>query len=157
HELCRQQPEPERRPALGDQAGLDALRRLYPRGIQQRRLPPRRDAEPPDPSGIAARTLRRRPAGQAVLDVPLIRRPSFDIDLPGVAVCASQPGRFAQIPGSGRLFPMDPAGAYTADRAAALSGVPKSTLHWWARHDVLVPSVSATKVMLWSYADLMGL
>lgn len=52
---------------------------------------------------------------------------------------------------------MDPVGAYTADRAAALSGVPKSTIHWWARNDVLVPSVSATRVMLWSYADLMGL
>src|SRR5438046_1780111 len=52
---------------------------------------------------------------------------------------------------------MDALGAYTADRAAALSGVPKSTIHWWARNDVLVPSVSATKVMLWSYADLMGL
>jgi uncharacterized protein (DUF433 family) len=52
---------------------------------------------------------------------------------------------------------MDATGAYTADRAAALSGVPKSTIHWWARNDVLVPSVSATRVMLWSYADLMGL
>lgn len=52
---------------------------------------------------------------------------------------------------------MDALGAYTADRAAALSGVPKSTIHWWARHDVLIPSVSATKVMLWSYSDLMGL
>lgn len=52
---------------------------------------------------------------------------------------------------------MDAVGAYTAERAAALSGVPKSTIHWWARHDVLVPSVSAKKVMLWSYADLMGL
>jgi uncharacterized protein (DUF433 family) len=52
---------------------------------------------------------------------------------------------------------MDAVGAYTADRAAALSGVPKSTIHWWARHDVLVPTVSATKIMLWSYADLMGL
>jgi uncharacterized protein (DUF433 family)/DNA-binding transcriptional MerR regulator len=52
---------------------------------------------------------------------------------------------------------MDAVGAYTADRAAALSGVPKSTIHWWARHDVLIPSVSATRVMLWSYADLMGL
>jgi uncharacterized protein (DUF433 family) len=52
---------------------------------------------------------------------------------------------------------MDAIGAYTAERAAALSGVPKSTIHWWARHDVLVPSVSAKKVMLWSYADLMGL
>jgi uncharacterized protein (DUF433 family) len=52
---------------------------------------------------------------------------------------------------------MDAMGAYTADRAAALSGVPKSTIHWWARNDVLVPSVSASRVMLWSYADLMGL
>jgi uncharacterized protein (DUF433 family) len=52
---------------------------------------------------------------------------------------------------------MDAQGAYTADRAAALSGVPKSTIHWWARHDVIVPSISATRVMLWSYADLMGL
>jgi uncharacterized protein (DUF433 family) len=52
---------------------------------------------------------------------------------------------------------MDALGAYTADRAAALSGVPKSTMHWWARHDVLIPSVSATKVMLWSYSDLMAL
>jgi uncharacterized protein (DUF433 family) len=48
-------------------------------------------------------------------------------------------------------------GAYTADRAAALSGVPRSTVHYWARHDVLVPSVSPSKVKLWSYTDLMGL
>lgn len=52
---------------------------------------------------------------------------------------------------------MYPRGAYPADRAAALSGVPLSTVHWWARHDVLVPSVSAERVKLWSYADLMGL
>ena len=50
-----------------------------------------------------------------------------------------------------------PRGAYPADRAAALSGVPLSTVHWWARNDVLVPSVSAERVKLWSYADLMGL
>lgn len=48
-------------------------------------------------------------------------------------------------------------GAYTADRVAALSGVPRSTIHYWARNDILVPSVSPTKVKLWSYADLMGL
>lgn len=35
--------------------------------------------------------------------------------------------------------------------------MPLSTVHWWARHDVLVPSVSAERVKLWSYADLMGL
>jgi uncharacterized protein (DUF433 family) len=49
------------------------------------------------------------------------------------------------------------AGAYTAERASALSGVPKSTIHWWARNEILVPSVSPTKVKLWSFADLMSL
>lgn len=48
-------------------------------------------------------------------------------------------------------------GVYTADRAAALSGVPRSTVHYWARREILVPSVSAERVKLWSYADLMGL
>jgi uncharacterized protein (DUF433 family) len=48
-------------------------------------------------------------------------------------------------------------GAYTAGRASALSGVPWSTVHYWAREGILVPSVSATRVKLWSYPDLMGL
>ena len=48
-------------------------------------------------------------------------------------------------------------GAYPADRAAALSGVPRSTIHYWARHSILVPSLSPSKVKLWSYTDLMGL
>jgi uncharacterized protein (DUF433 family) len=52
---------------------------------------------------------------------------------------------------------VDTVGAYAADRAAALSGVPKTTIHWWARNGILVPKVSATKVKLWSYADLMSL
>jgi MerR HTH family regulatory protein len=53
---------------------------------------------------------------------------------------------------------MKPArGAYTADRAAALSGVPKSTVHYWARREILVPSISPERVKLWSYPDLMGL
>lgn len=52
---------------------------------------------------------------------------------------------------------MDLGGAYVADRAAALSGVPKSTVHYWARKGYLVPSVSAEKVKLWSFADLMAL
>jgi uncharacterized protein (DUF433 family) len=51
----------------------------------------------------------------------------------------------------------DRRGAYTADRAAALSGVPKSTVHHWARKEWLAPSVSPTKIKLWSYTDLMGL
>jgi uncharacterized protein (DUF433 family) len=52
---------------------------------------------------------------------------------------------------------MELGGAYTAERAAALSGVPKSTLHYWARQAYLVPSVSAERVKLWSFADLMAL
>jgi uncharacterized protein (DUF433 family) len=50
-----------------------------------------------------------------------------------------------------------PRGAYPADRAAALSGVPLSTVHWWARHEILVPSISAQRVKLWSYPDLLSL
>jgi len=50
-----------------------------------------------------------------------------------------------------------PRGAYPADRAAALSGVPVSTVHYWARKDILPPSISAQRVKLWSYPDLMGL
>lgn len=50
-----------------------------------------------------------------------------------------------------------PRGAYPADRAAALSGVPLSTVHWWAREEILVPSISAQRVKLRSYPDLMGL
>ncbi len=52
---------------------------------------------------------------------------------------------------------MDRAGAYTADRAAALSGVPKSTVHYWARKGHLVPSISPERVKLWSYTDLLAL
>jgi uncharacterized protein (DUF433 family) len=48
-------------------------------------------------------------------------------------------------------------GAYPADRAAALSGVPVSTVHYWARQEILVPSISPVRIRLWSYADLMGL
>lgn len=52
---------------------------------------------------------------------------------------------------------MDPRGAYPADRAAALSGVSKSTVHYWARTGILVPSLSDVRVKLWSYSDLMAL
>lgn len=52
---------------------------------------------------------------------------------------------------------MDSRGAYPADRAAALSGVPLSTVHYWSRQGILVPSVSAERVKLWSYADLLAL
>lgn len=48
-------------------------------------------------------------------------------------------------------------GCYEAERAAALSGVPKTTIYWWARHSIVMPSVSPTREKLWSYADLMAL
>jgi uncharacterized protein (DUF433 family) len=48
-------------------------------------------------------------------------------------------------------------GAYTADRASALSGVPKSTIHYWARNEILVPHISPERIKLWSYPDLMAL
>jgi uncharacterized protein (DUF433 family) len=52
---------------------------------------------------------------------------------------------------------MSQRGAYEADRAAGLSGVPKSTVHYWAREGILVPSISAERIKLWSYSDLMAL
>lgn len=48
-------------------------------------------------------------------------------------------------------------GCYEAARASALAGVPLSTVYWWARHGVVVPSVSPVKEKLWSYSDLMAL
>jgi DNA-binding transcriptional MerR regulator/uncharacterized protein (DUF433 family) len=49
------------------------------------------------------------------------------------------------------------AGCYDAGRAAALSGVPKSTVYYWARQRVVIPTVSPSRQKLWSYADLMAL
>jgi DNA-binding transcriptional MerR regulator len=40
---------------------------------------------------------------------------------------------------------VQPVGAYSADRASALSGVPKSTIHYWSRHELLEPSVSSER------------
>lgn len=48
-------------------------------------------------------------------------------------------------------------GCYDARRAAALSGVPRSTVYDWARRGVVVPSISLEREKLWSYADLMAL
>lgn len=49
-------------------------------------------------------------------------------------------------------------GVYDADRAAALAGVPCSTLHYWARKGLYTPSISAgPRVRLWSWADLLAL
>jgi uncharacterized protein (DUF433 family) len=51
---------------------------------------------------------------------------------------------------------MEVGGAYTAERAAALSGVPKRTIYHWARNRHLTPSVSLSP-LLWSYTDLLAL
>ena len=49
-------------------------------------------------------------------------------------------------------------GVYDTHRAAALSGVPTSTLHYWARTRLYSPSVSpAPRTRLWSWADLLAL
>ncbi|HEY8525370.1 MAG TPA: DUF433 domain-containing protein [Acidimicrobiales bacterium] len=48
-------------------------------------------------------------------------------------------------------------GCYEAERAAALAGVPVSTLYEWARAGLVVPSLSPARPMLWSYADLVVL
>ena len=48
-------------------------------------------------------------------------------------------------------------GCYEAARASALSGVPLTTVYWWARHGVVVPSVSPVREKLWSYSDLIAL
>jgi uncharacterized protein (DUF433 family) len=56
-----------------------------------------------------------------------------------------------------RLVQAASQGCYEATRAAALSGVPISTIYYWARNGVVVPSVSPVREKLWSYADLMAL
>jgi uncharacterized protein (DUF433 family) len=45
--------------------------------------------------------------------------------------------------------------AYTAERAASLAGVPLRTVYHWAQTGLVRPSVSAYKIMRWSYADLL--
>lgn len=47
--------------------------------------------------------------------------------------------------------------AYSIDRAAALSGVPRSTVYYWAKHEIWQPSVSAERTRLWSLADVLTL
>ncbi|MFN0148535.1 MAG: DUF433 domain-containing protein [Dehalococcoidia bacterium] len=56
---------------------------------------------------------------------------------------------------SDRLDPMR--GVYDGQRAAALAGVPKSTLHYWARTGLVAPSISTNQPRLWSWADLLAL
>jgi uncharacterized protein (DUF433 family) len=48
-------------------------------------------------------------------------------------------------------------GAYSAERAAALSGVPIRTIYYWASHGIWVPMLSDQRPKLWTYADLIAL
>ena len=48
-------------------------------------------------------------------------------------------------------------GVYTAERAASLSGIPKSTVYRWARTGRRGSSVSQTRTKLWSFKDLLAL
>jgi len=48
-------------------------------------------------------------------------------------------------------------GVYEADRAASLSGVPASTVYYWARNGIWGPTLSEEKPKLWTYSDLIAL
>jgi uncharacterized protein (DUF433 family) len=55
-----------------------------------------------------------------------------------------------------RSFPRT-SGSYSASRAAALAGIPISTLYYWAKTDLVPPSISDRRIRRWSYADLLVL
>jgi uncharacterized protein (DUF433 family) len=46
-------------------------------------------------------------------------------------------------------------GRYSTDRAAQLSGIPRSTLYDWHRNDVYVPDFAGAHSLAWSYRDLV--
>lgn len=48
-----------------------------------------------------------------------------------------------------------PRGRYAAERAAQLSGIPRSTLYDWQRAGVYVPDFAGGSPMAWSYRDLV--
>lgn len=48
-------------------------------------------------------------------------------------------------------------GVYDGHRAAALSGVPYSTVQYWAREGPVLPSISPERVRYWSWLDLVKL
>lgn len=50
-----------------------------------------------------------------------------------------------------------PRGRYTAERAAQLSGIPRSTLYDWQRAEIYVPDFAGAQPMGWSYRDLVFL
>lgn len=52
---------------------------------------------------------------------------------------------------------MESRGVYTAERASALTGVPKSTVYYWARKGHVLPTASPQNPKLWSFPDLLAL
>src|SRR5687768_2128943 len=52
---------------------------------------------------------------------------------------------------------MELSGVYDASRAAALSGVPKTTIYYWANNGILLPSISSEQTRLWSFQDLLAI
>ncbi len=48
-----------------------------------------------------------------------------------------------------------PRGRYLVDRAAQLSGVPRSTLYDWRRGSIYVPDFGVASPLAWSYRDLV--
>lgn len=50
-----------------------------------------------------------------------------------------------------------PRGRYGAERAAQLSGIPKSTVYDWQRDRIYVPDFARASPMAWSYRDLVYL
>lgn len=46
-------------------------------------------------------------------------------------------------------------GRYNADRAAQLSGVPRSTIYDWRRKKILLPDYAHADPAIWSYRDLV--
>lgn len=48
-------------------------------------------------------------------------------------------------------------GRYDAERASQLSGIPKSTVYEWRRHEAYVPDYDADSPTAWSYRDLVFL
>jgi DNA-binding transcriptional MerR regulator/uncharacterized protein (DUF433 family) len=62
------------------------------------------------------------------------------------------------VPGTSRTSFDAMRGVYDARRAAALSGVPKRTLTWWAQKGYYRPSISPEpRPRLWSWYDLVAL
>lgn len=107
-----------------------------------------------------ASQLSTRHAHNQVMVFPLVRR-AMRANLPKSPNRSRSPqlncGILTGMESGSRLVQTASEGCYEASRAAALSGVPISTVYYWARTGIVVPSVSPVREKLWSYADLMAL